>query len=328
MSTAEVLSNWTAPRWIKVWLWLATAFNLLWGSWVALFPRHSFELLGIVPPNYLSLWQCVGFIIALYGICYAMAAIDTVRFWPNVAVGLLGKLIGPVGFMFTALRGELPWSYGINVIFCDLIWWIPFALIIRWAYRSELDRRDAADMQTAPSLDEAFVLGHDQTGRSLLELSRQGPQLVIFLRHLGCIFCAELLGDLQRGRSSFEAGGLGLVFVHMGGDEEARERLAPFGLDDLPRISDPDRKLYRAFGLRRGRIGQLLGPGVIWRAILASLKGAGLNHPGRNMDQLPGIFIVRDGQIVRRFEASSAAMFAPSSEFRPAAAPAPRDSQV
>ncbi|MCC7477545.1 redoxin domain-containing protein [bacterium] len=306
------------PRWLSTSIWLAASFNLLWGGWVALFPAHSFELLGITPPNYLSLWRCVGFIIALYGICYAMAAVNPVRFWPNVAVGMLGKLIGPVGFLFTALSGELPWSYGIHVIFCDLIWWIPFALTLRWSINAEWRLRDQQDQASAPDLATAFSEARDQQGRTLLELSQQGPQLLVFLRHLGCIFCGELMGDLQRGRASFEAAGLGLVFVHMGSEAEAQRRLAPFGLDDLPRISDPDRRIYRAFGLRRGQLGQLIGPAVIWRALQAFFKGAGINRAGRNMDQLPGIFIVQDGRIVKSFAARSAAMYAPTADFKPA----------
>lgn len=40
-------------------------------------------------------------------------------------------------------------------------------------------------------------------------------------------------------------------------------------------VSDPNQELYRAFGLGRGRIGQLFGPRVLWAGIKARRFGVG-----------------------------------------------------
>ena len=57
-----------------------------------------------------------------------------VRHWPIVLVGLLGKVFGPLGFLDAALRGDLPWRCGWLILTNDLIWWLPFALLLRCAW--------------------------------------------------------------------------------------------------------------------------------------------------------------------------------------------------
>jgi hypothetical protein len=54
-----------------------------------------------------------------------------------VAVGLLGKIFGPIGFFIYGMRGELPWRAGWTILTNDLIWWIPFTLILIKALKVE-----------------------------------------------------------------------------------------------------------------------------------------------------------------------------------------------
>lgn len=88
-------------------------------------------------------WQCVGMIVGVYGVGYWVAAKDCYRHWPIVLVGLLGKLFGPIGFVDAVLvRGILPASFGYTIITNDLIWWIPFTLMLvgaRRAHRAPID---------------------------------------------------------------------------------------------------------------------------------------------------------------------------------------------
>lgn len=125
-----------APRWMKVTLLLAAAYNVVWGAWVVLFPSAVFRLAGIDEPNYPGIWQCVGMIVGVYGVGYACAASDPLRHWPIVLVGLLGKVFGPIGFVGAAMRGELPWSFGATILTNDLVWWLPFGAILLAAWRA------------------------------------------------------------------------------------------------------------------------------------------------------------------------------------------------
>jgi len=119
-------------RWSLI---LAGVYNLLWGAWVIVFPRQFWQWVNLPEPNYLQLWQCIGMIVGVYGIGYLVAARDPLRHWPIVLVGFLGKVLGPIGFLDAAMRGQLPWHFGVVNIFNDLIWWVPFGMILWMAWR-------------------------------------------------------------------------------------------------------------------------------------------------------------------------------------------------
>ena len=80
--------------------------------------------------------QCVGMIVGVYGVGYLVAAREPFRQWAIVLVGLLGKVFGPIGFLFAALSGDLPWIWGVTILTNDLIWWLPFTAILCAAYRA------------------------------------------------------------------------------------------------------------------------------------------------------------------------------------------------
>jgi hypothetical protein len=113
----------------------AGIYNLVWGAIVVALPGLLFEFAEMEPPRYPQLWQCIGMIVGVYGIGYLAAARDPARHWPIVLVGLLGKVFGPIGFLGAVLRDELPWAFGATILTNDLIWWIPFGLILVHAWR-------------------------------------------------------------------------------------------------------------------------------------------------------------------------------------------------
>lgn len=127
----SVLSEQTkAPVWASRWLLAAGIYNLLWGALTIAFPHVLFNATGIERLNYPEIWQCVGMIVGVYGIGYLIAASDTRTHWPIVLVGLLGKVFGPIGFAFALSRGTFPLHFGLTILTNDLIWWIPFAMIL------------------------------------------------------------------------------------------------------------------------------------------------------------------------------------------------------
>ncbi len=292
------------PRWMRHVLWGAGIYNVLWGAWAVLFPGAIFEWLGMPQPNYPQFWQCIGMIVGVYGLGYAIAAFDPVRHWPIVLVGFLGKVFGPLGMVQALWTGQLPWGFALNCVTNDVIWWVPFGLILRHAWVQHGEDGGAAGRP-----EEGALLAEAMTtrGESLAALSQQGPLLVVFLRHAGCSFCREALGDLAACREEMERGGTKLALVHLGDAASFAALLASYGLGDVPAVSDPERRLYRGLGLRRGKLGQLLG-GEVWRrgmkAFLAGYRPGLWEGDGR---QLPGVFLIKDGRVVRRFVHRSAA---------------------
>ena len=126
-------------RWVLI---AAALYNLAWGLFMIIFPTAPFRWIGLELPNYPSSWQCIGMIVGVYGIGYAIAAGDPLRHWPIVLVGLLGKVLGPVLFLFTALRGDVPWIAGATILTNDLIWWVPFAWILQIAWKADREQPD------------------------------------------------------------------------------------------------------------------------------------------------------------------------------------------
>jgi peroxiredoxin len=148
----------------------------------------------------------------------------------------------------------------------------------------------------------------DQNGLSLYDSSVESPVLVVFLRHSGCTFCREALADIRRDRRRIESGGVRIALVHMTSDREAETFFGEYGLDDLSRFSDPDRSLYHSFGLTRGRLSQLLGLKTWWRALIAGLvNGHGLGRLRGDGRQMPGVFLIHNGNVIRSFRHKAAA---------------------
>ena len=113
----------------------AGVYNLAFGVFAIGFPAAMFNLIEMEPPKYLELWQCIGMIVGVYGIGYIIAAFDPDRHWPIVLVGFLGKVFGPIGMAWAVYRGTLPLSFGVANIFNDLIWLVPFALVLMHAWK-------------------------------------------------------------------------------------------------------------------------------------------------------------------------------------------------
>jgi small multidrug resistance pump len=121
----------------KLVLKLAGVYNILWGGLIVLFPYMIFDLTGMQRPNYPELWQCIGMIVGVYGIGYWIAASDPIKHYPIVLVGFLGKVMGPIGFIQALWTGRFNALFGVNIIFNDLIWWVPFFLILREKWRQD-----------------------------------------------------------------------------------------------------------------------------------------------------------------------------------------------
>ena len=164
------------------------------------------------------------------------------------------------------------------------------------------DRIDDAELATALASAAA------QDGRVLLALCEDRPRLVVLLRHLGCMFCREALAELARGRQLIEGRGVGIVLVHLARDDRRARRLFEiYKLADLPRISDPERRLYQAFGLGRGGAGDLFGPHVLARMVETGCRGHLPGRIGGDARQMPGVFLIHRGRVLAEFRHRTAA---------------------
>ncbi|OUU23868.1 MAG: hypothetical protein CBC13_04600 [Planctomycetia bacterium TMED53] len=134
-------SSQEAPAWAPAVLRCAAIYNLLWGALTILFPEWTLgwlldaERLLALDPLTFVFWQCIGMIVGVYGVGYWVAAADPLRHWPIVLVGFLGKIFGPIGFLQGLWLETVPLRFGWTILANDLLWWIPFGLIL-WHARS------------------------------------------------------------------------------------------------------------------------------------------------------------------------------------------------
>ena len=164
------------------------------------------------------------------------------------------------------------------------------------------------DAQAVKAAAEALEAATTQRGERLIELSEEGTVLLVFLRHSGCTFCRETLRDIAGSRRRAEFAGVRIVLVHMGDQAGIDVLLAKNGLTGIDCISDPSQILYKTFGLRRGHLGQLLGPKVWWRGVQAGiLDGHGVGKPTADPAQMPGLFLLKHSSVVGSFRHRSAA---------------------
>ncbi|MEM7811969.1 MAG: peroxiredoxin-like family protein [Planctomycetota bacterium] len=295
-----------APAWMSWVLYFAATYNVLWGV-ATLFVSPSDVLPVEGSPTQTALWQCIGMIVGAYGIGYAAAAFDPYRHWPVTLVGLVGKILGPIGFVVYASKGVLPWTMGLTILTNDLAWWVPFTLILWGSFRAHTGRVANPGRQTEPEFADAIDSVRSSNGESLAELSDGQDAAVLFLRHSGCTFCREAASDLARTRDEIERSGTRLALVTMSSPADAKTFLKKYSLDDLPIFSDPDRVLYRAFELRRGRLGQLFGATSWSRGASAFFRGHGIGAMDGDGFQMPGLFLLRDGEIVKAYRHETAA---------------------
>jgi hypothetical protein len=106
------------------WLTAAAAYNAVAGT-----------VFVLAAPG--AAWKCVGMIILVYALGYWFASRR-----PNpelVAVGLLGKVLGPIGFVWAVAAGLLPLWFGLVIVSNDVIWWPAFVRYLRETWPVSLD---------------------------------------------------------------------------------------------------------------------------------------------------------------------------------------------
>lgn len=142
-------------------------------------------------------------------------------------------------------------------------------------------------------------------GNDLYSITQKQSVMLVFLRHLGCIFCKEALDDFASIKNALEQRSVKLVFVHMAEEEVGDEYLTQFGLQTEEHISDPDMSLYEYFGLQKGGFRELYGLKVWTRVGKLKYGVEAKKHLG-NMRQMPGVFVIDQGRVINSFVHKSA----------------------
>ena len=116
------------------------------------------------------------------------------------------------------------------------------------------------------------------------------------------------IAEIRKKRSEIAATGTQLAFIHMGNEEQAQKFFSKFALNGEPRVSDPERRLYQTFSLRRGTLTQLFGLKV-WKREFRDriMLTYGVGKVIGDSFQLPGVFLVHHSEVLKAFRHESVA---------------------
>jgi peroxiredoxin len=110
--------------------------------------------------------------------------------------------------------------------------------------------------------------------------------------------------QLHNAREQFEEKGFHIVLVGLGTAGQAENFKTEFSLI-FPIICDPQKELYRQYGLGRGGVSSLASPAVLLRGMRTMSRGYAPGIPQGDVMQMPGVFLIdTEGNI--RYSYSSA----------------------
>ncbi|HKR62484.1 MAG TPA: hypothetical protein VJZ00_02030 [Thermoanaerobaculia bacterium] len=109
---------------------IAGAYNLAWGAYSALDPQWLFRFANMPLTNHPEIFACLAMVIGIYGLLYWQVARDPEHGVPIAAIGLLGKVLGPIGLAQLIATGAWPMKSIVLCVTNDFIWWAPFVLYL------------------------------------------------------------------------------------------------------------------------------------------------------------------------------------------------------
>ena len=127
---------------------LAGLYNLAWGAYAAIDPQWLFRYAGMAPLNHPAIFACLGMVVGVYGLLYWQVVREPERGFEIAAVGLLGKVLGPIGLVQLITAGTWPMKSVILCVTNDFIWWIPFVLYLHDCRNA---RRETSAARTSPA---------------------------------------------------------------------------------------------------------------------------------------------------------------------------------
>lgn len=123
-------------RWQRIALLVAGLQCLIWGVFIIVWPERSSLAYGFSrPPAEMFLWQGTGLVIVLFGLGYLIASDNPSQHWVIILIGLLSKSLGPIGMAWSVNQGDISSRVLYLIPINDLIWLMPFGLILLRVYR-------------------------------------------------------------------------------------------------------------------------------------------------------------------------------------------------
>ncbi|MFL5728247.1 MAG: alkyl hydroperoxide reductase [Cytophagaceae bacterium] len=124
-------------KFYRIFFACAALYNIFWGIVIILYPALPFALAEITPLNYPFLMSGIGMFVGVYGYGYWVVSREPRRYPQLVVIGLMGKVLGPVGWAYHVYLDSVPLRTMWVNVFNDLIW-IPFFITYLIWYRKNV----------------------------------------------------------------------------------------------------------------------------------------------------------------------------------------------
>ena len=114
----------------RPWFYAAAAYNFAWGTLMIARPALFFQFIRMPLPGTLVIWQALGMMVLVYAPAYWWVAHDPLRHRHLVVIAMLGKTLGPIGFLWGLNTGLLPLAFGFTILTNDSLWWPAFGAFL------------------------------------------------------------------------------------------------------------------------------------------------------------------------------------------------------
>lgn len=175
-----------------------------------------------------------------------------------------------------------------------------------WQAGPEVTRWDSVPVQAGDPAPGFSLPDQEGNEVSLIELLDAGPAILLFWRHFGCGCGVDRADRLRDELADYRATGASVVVVGQGVPIQAAAYAEEHELD-LPVLTDPDRSIYRAYGLLDALLPQVVfdAPQWLWSyseetaSKFIEMRRVGGRRLVNNPWLLPGEFVVgQDGLLV------------------------------
>jgi hypothetical protein len=106
-------------------------YNLLAGLVMLVFYHEAFKVMGLHKPDLNLPLQLVGVLVGLFGVGYWMVANHPLLNRNILVLGFWSKALGSLLGIYYVAQGKLPPVFLVILFFADIVYLLPFAVIIR-----------------------------------------------------------------------------------------------------------------------------------------------------------------------------------------------------
>ncbi|MEM1135092.1 MAG: SelL-related redox protein [Bacteroidota bacterium] len=295
---------------IKLTLAIAGSYNSVWASLLFFYPQFFQKYFLWDVASQQVLLKILAVIVAVFGLFFFLTVWKPKKYWLTVPMSFMAKILGAIFAIVLIFNGIIEETFYWQIFFNDLIWLLPFASITYYYFKA-WQNTEVKDANV--HFPQVLANFNTQNGISLATLQNNTPLLLVFLRHFGCTFCKEALGDLAKEKDCLEQQyKVKIAFVHMADEQYAASYFKQYGLENAYRISDPTCSLYKSFELGRANFAQVFG-WENWKRGAAAFfkKGHGVGKLVGDGFRMPGVFLLHRSKILQSYKHKTAADLPP-----------------